>query len=125
MKKDITSREDLHLIVSAFYKDLLENKELGHFFEEFRGEQQLKTHLETLVDFWDNTLFYSGTYAKNAITPHIKIHTDKIISSVNFDTWLSLFKKAVDENFQGIHATTIKNRAVSIATVMKIKLNIV
>jgi len=125
MKKDISSREDLHLIVSAFYKDLLENQELGHFFEEFRAEQPLKTHLETLVDFWDNTLFYSGTYAKNAITPHIKIHADNIISGKHFDTWLALFSKAVDENFEGLHATTIKNRAVSIATVMKIKLNIV
>ena len=125
MKKDITSRQDLHLVVSEFYKDLLENNQLGHFFNDFRAEQPLKKHLETLVDFWDNTLFYSGTYAKNAIAPHIKIHADQSISGTDFDTWLTLFKKAVDENFQGLNATTIKNRAVSIATVMKLKLNII
>jgi len=125
MKRDISSREDLHLIVSDFYKDLLENKELNHFFTEFKDESKLKAHLEILVDFWDNTLFYSGSYSKNAIKPHIKIHFDKVISASNFESWLRLFNKAVDENFQGQNADTIKNRALSIATVMKIKLNII
>jgi hemoglobin len=124
MKRDISSRQDLHLIVSEFYKDLLENEELNRFFKEFRDETKLRAHLEILVDFWDNTLFYSGSYSKNAIKPHIKIHSDKVISASNFENWLMLFNKAVDENFQGQNADTIKARALSIATVMKIKLNI-
>ena len=124
MKKDISSRQDLHLIVSDFYKDLLENKELNRFFIEFKDASKLKAHLEILVDFWDNTLFYSGSYKKNAIKPHINIHDDKVISASNFESWLRLFNKAVDENFQGQNADTIKTRALSIATVMKIKLNI-
>jgi len=124
MKKDISNRQDLHLIVSEFYIDLLEDEELNRFFKEFRDESKLKSHLEILVDFWDNTLFYSGSYSKNAIKPHIKIHFDKTISASNFENWLRLFNKAVDENFQGQNADTIKTRALSIATVMKIKLNI-
>lgn len=122
MKPDIRSRKDLHLIVKTFYKDLLLHQELAPFFEDFKDDHKLKAHLEILVDFWDNTLFYSGTYTKNAIRPHIEMHEKKKISARHFEAWLNLFNKAVDENFEGLHATTIKNRALSIATVMRIKL---
>lgn len=125
MKKDILLRKDLHLIVSEFYKELLKNDQLNHFFEDFRDEKKLEEHLDVLVDFWDNTLFYSGTYSKNAIKPHIKIHSTHTISATDFETWLRLFQRAVDENFEGQNADTIKSRALSIATVMRIKLNIV
>ena len=125
MKSDIQSREDLLLIVSNFYIDLLASKELAHFFGAFKDETVLKHHLDTLVDFWDNTLFYSGTYNKNAIKPHIDIHETKGISSLNFDQWLSLFNKAVDNDFTGQNANTIKSRALSIATVMKLKLKVI
>ena len=124
MRTDIQSREDLLLIVSNFYVDLLQSKELMHFFEAFKDEDVLKHHLETLVDFWDNTLFYSGTYKKNAIKPHIDIHAEKGIQNNHFNQWLSLFNKAVDANFIGQNAETIKSRALSIATVMKLKLDV-
>jgi len=124
MRPDIESREDLFKIVSDFYIDLLESKDLSHFFVSFKDEKVLKHHLETLVDFWDNTLFYSGTYKKNAIKPHIDIHDEKGISGFHFDEWLSLFKKAVDSNFKGQNADTITSRALSIATVMKLKLKV-
>jgi hemoglobin len=124
MRTDIESREDLLLIVSSFYVDLLQSKELSRFFEAFKDQEVLKNHLETLVDFWDNTLFYSGTYKKNAIKPHIDIHAEKGIQSNHFNQWLSLFNKAVDTNFNGQNAETIKSRALSIATVMKLKLDV-
>ena len=122
MRSDITSREDLFIIVSDFYIDLMASKGLSHFFVSFKDEKVLKHHLDTLVDFWDNTLFYSGTYKKNAIKPHIDIHAEKGIQSFHFDEWLLLFSKAVDANYQGQNADTIKSRALSIATVMKLKL---
>ncbi len=122
MKPDITSRKDLHLIVKTFYKDLLLHQELAPFFKDFKDPHKLKAHLEILVDFWDNTLFYSGAYTKNAIRPHIEIHENNRISAIHFETWLDLFSKAVDEHFEGLQASTIKNRALSIATVMRIKL---
>ena len=124
MRRDIQSRDDLFTIVSEFYIDLLDSKELSHFFVDFKDEDVLKHHLDTLVDFWDNTLFYSGTYKKNAIKPHIDIHAEKGISGFHFDQWLSLFNKAVDTNYTGQNADTIKSRALSIATVMKLKLKV-
>ena len=124
MTKDIATREDLFIIVNDFYSDLLQSKELSHFFEAFKNEEALGHHLHTLVDFWDNTLFYSGTYKKNAMKPHLNINRTKGMSAADFDLWIKLFNKAVDKNFKGQNADTIKMRALSIATVMKLKMNI-
>lgn len=124
MSKDINSRDDLLLIVRDFYDSLFQSEELRDFFEDFKDKEALGIHLETLVDFWDNTLFYSGAYKKNAMKPHIDLHQKSPLNSVHFRQWLRLLNLAIDKNFQGVNAETMKNRALSIATVMKIKFNI-
>lgn len=123
MKKDISGREDLYKIVSDFYAYLFESDRLSHFFDSFRDDEILQEHLITLVDFWDNTLFYSGAYKKNAMKPHFKINEEKGLNPLDFEEWLLLFNRAVDDNFSGVNSDTIKNRALSIATVMKLKMN--
>lgn len=123
MKKDIENRDDLYLLVKKFYEKLLIDKSIGHFFEEFKQPEILETHLQTLVDFWDNVLFYSGGYRKNAMKPHLELHQKKPFKSEHFKCWLSSFNSAVDELFEGEMAHTIKSRALSIATVMEIKIS--
>jgi len=124
MRKDIHSRDDLMLVVRDFYSLLFQSDELKDFFEDFKDQEVLDQHLETLVDFWDNTLFYSGSYKKNAMKPHIELHEKKSIHTDHFNEWLSLLTKAIDKNFAGDNTQTMKNRALSIATVMKIKLGL-
>ena len=121
MKKDISSRKDLFLIVRDFYEKLLVNDDLKHFFEKFHNKDVLEKHLNTLVDFWDNILFYSGTYSKNAMQPHIELHKKKPFTKQHFDTWLRLFNASVDKYFNGENVHKIKSRALSVATVMRIK----
>jgi hemoglobin len=41
----------------------------------------------------------------------------------HFETWLRYFKETVDEYFEGEIAFIAKERATSIATVMKIKIS--
>lgn len=124
MNRDINSREDLLTIVRDFYESLFQSEELKHFFEDFKEEKALEHHLATLVDFWDNTLFYSGSYKKNAMKPHIMLHDQNPLKNIHFKHWLALLTKAIDKNFKGENAETMKNRALSIATVMKIKFGI-
>lgn len=121
MKNDILGRDDLYLIVNEFYKELLNHKDMKHFFEKFNDNNKLEKHLQILVDFWDNILFYSGTYKKNAMQPHINLHLTKPFEAHHFEIWLALFNKAVDNHFKGENAHTIKTRALSIATIMRIK----
>ena len=124
MKRDIQARDDLMIIVRDFYSLLFESKELKHFFIDFKDEELLDQHLETLVDFWDNTLFFSGSYKKNAMKPHIELHEKNNLDADHFKEWLNLLTRAIDRNFEGEFTQTMKNRALSIATVMKIKFDI-
>ena len=121
MIEDVQNRDDLYLIVTEFYKKLLINRELNHFFEKFQDETTLEKHLNTLVDFWDNILFYTGTYGKNAMQPHLLLHQKKPFLKIHFETWLKLFNQSVDDNFKGENASILKNRALSVATIMRIK----
>ncbi len=123
MKKDIENRDDIYLLVRKFYKELLNDDLMHHFFEDFTNPSHLEKHLQILVNFWDNILFYSGTYKKNAIQPHLELHLKKPFEIKHFQQWLFLFKNTVDELFQGENAHTTKSRAMAIATVMQIKIS--
>ena len=122
MKKDIENREDIYLLVKTFYEKLMSDDLMIHFFEDFKNPTHLEEHLQTLVDFWDNILFYSGGYRKNAMQPHLKMQQQKPFSEEHFNHWLSSFNSSVDELFEGDNSHAAKSRALSIATVMKIKI---
>lgn len=119
-KKDIETRDDLHLLMQQFYKKLLADDSISYFFTEV-ARINLEHHLPILVDFWDNILFGSDTYRKNAMQPHINLHAQSPILSHHFETWLRYFKNTVDDLFEGQRAFIAKEKATSIATVMKIK----
>lgn len=121
MKKDISSREDLLQLVSKFYEKLLADDSINYLFTDI-AKIDLAHHLPLLVDFWDSVLFQSDTYQKNAMQPHIDLHQKSPLQAQNFETWLRYFNETVDELFEGEKAFLAKERALSIATVMRIKL---
>lgn len=123
MKKDIENRADIYKLVKVFYVKLMGDELMMHFFEDFKDPEHLETHLQTLVDFWENILFYSGGYRKNAMQPHLKLQQQKPFSEEHFNHWLSSFNDSVDELFEGENSHAAKSRALSIATVMKIKIS--
>jgi hemoglobin len=121
MKNDILNREDLFLLVTGFYKKLLKDDTINYIFTDV-AKINLEHHLPVLVDFWDSILFQSDTYRKNAMQPHIDLHQKTPLEKHHFETWLRYFKETVDELFEGEKAFLAKERALSIATVMKIKI---
>ncbi|MFD1316881.1 group III truncated hemoglobin [Namhaeicola litoreus] len=121
--RDIQNRTDLKVIVELFYEKLLSDKKINHFFEKFRDPKTLAEHLDILVDFWDNIVFYSGTYQRNAMASHLMLHRGHPMKPEHFDTWLNHLSAAIDKNFQGDNCHILKTRALSIATVMRIKIN--
>ncbi|MCF6350390.1 MAG: group III truncated hemoglobin [Flavobacteriaceae bacterium] len=123
MIKEIENRVDLYLLVSEFYKKLLIDKGIKHFFDEIVKKDELEEHLQVLVDFWDNMLFYSGAYKRNAMQPHLLLHLKKPFLPRHFKIWLNHFNNAIDENFKGELAHAAKTRALSIATVMQLKIS--
>ncbi len=119
-KHDIRNREDLLLLVTRFYDKLLADPSISYLFTDV-AKIDLPHHLDVLVDFWDSILFHSDTYRKNAMQPHLDIHRQSPLLPQHFTTWLGYFKETVDELFEGEIAFLAKERATSIATVMRIK----
>jgi len=120
---DIIGRDDIYKLVKLFYEKLMRDDEMKHFFEEFTEPINLEKHLIVLVNFWDNILFYTGSYKKNAMKPHLDLQAHKPFKKRHFEVWLSHFNASVDELFIGEMAHTAKTRALSIATVMQIKIS--
>ena len=122
MKKDIANREDLLKLVTLFYNKLLSDKSISYLFTDV-AKIDLPHHLDILVDFWDSVLFQHDVYRKNAMQPHLTLHGKSPLQKHHFETWLRYFNESVDELFEGEKAFLAKERALSIATVMRIKIS--
>ena len=118
---DIQTREDLHLLMSEFYKKLLADSKINFIFNKI-AKIDLAPHLLDLVDFWEQILFDTGSYRKNVMQIHLDLNQKIKLSSAHFAIWLDYFNTTIDENFKGQTAENMKTRALSIATVMKIKM---
>ncbi|HLF45383.1 MAG TPA: group III truncated hemoglobin [Chitinophagaceae bacterium] len=121
MKNDIGNREDLLKLITCFYDKLLADNSINYLFTEV-AIIDLPHHLDVLVDFWDNILFQNDTYRKNAMQPHLILHQKSALQKHHFDIWLKYFNNTVDELFEGEKTFLAKERALSIATVMQIKI---
>lgn len=119
-RPDIQNREDLLLLMQRFYDKLLADERISYLFTDI-ARIDLSHHLPVLVDFWDNILFGSDTYRKNAMQTHMDLHARSPILPHHFEIWLRYFTETVDELFEGEKAFQAKERATSIATIMKIR----
>lgn len=120
-KHDIQVRDDIFLLMQKFYTKLLADESISYLFTDI-AKIDLEHHLPILTDFWESILFQKNTYGKNAMQPHIALHHQSPLTKAHFDTWLNYFNATVDELFEGDIAFLAKQRALSIATTMQLKL---
>lgn len=118
--KDIESRADLEIFTRTFYNRLLQDVKVSYIFTDV-AKINLEEHLPTITDFWEFSMFHTGPYQNNPMHVHMQLNDKEQLTSVHFDTWLMHFNTTVDELFVGQNAEKIKTRALSIATIMKIK----
>lgn len=119
---DIQNQDDLFLLVDAFYKKLLSDDSISYIFTDV-VKIHLEEHLPILVTFWSQAILGTGGYSKNLTQIHLDIDTREHLTPELFMIWLSHFYESVDENFQGAKSEQIKTQALSIATVMQIKIS--
>lgn len=122
MEKDIENREDLVLLMSRFYNKLLKNNTINYIFTDI-ANIDLEHHLPIIVDFWNLSLFGKGNYKNNVLKLHLDLNEKATLTANHFKTWLEAFNSTVDENFSGENSEKIKTKALSISTVMQIKLH--
>jgi hemoglobin len=120
MKKDLKTHADVQLLVNSFYEKVKADPVIGPVFTE-QFNVNWDRHLQTMYDFWENALFFTGDYAGNPIASHRRMHKKYPFRPEHFQAWLSLFTATVDEHFEGEKALLAKQRALSISTVMRIK----
>ena len=119
--KDIENQEDLYVLVDEFYKKLLADPAISYIFTEV-VQMKILEHLPILVTFWSQAILGTGGYTKNLTEIHLDIDKKEHLTPELFQIWLGHFYATVDALFQGPKAEQIKTQALSIATIMQIKI---
>ncbi|GAA4300908.1 group III truncated hemoglobin [Aestuariibaculum suncheonense] len=115
-KKDITTREDVFLLVSSFYDKIRQDAVLGPFFNNVISDWE--AHIEKLTTFWDSSLFLKTKYLGNPLEVHVKVDAanNHSITNEHFGLWLNLWFQTIDELFEGDYAENAKRRARKMGT---------
>jgi hemoglobin len=85
---------------------------------------KLEDHLPILVTFWSQAIFNTGGYFNNLTQIHLDISEKEYLTPELFAIWIAHFNASVDENFIGTNSEKIKTQALSLATIMQIKINL-
>ena len=119
--QDIQTKDDLYLLVDEFYKKLLSDSSIRYIFTDV-VKVHLEEHLPILVTFWSQAILGTGGYTKNLTQIHMDVNAKEHLTPELFTIWLHHFYTSVDENFKGDKSEKIKTQALSIATIMQIKI---
>ena len=121
MKKDISSRKDIHFIITEFYKKLTSDSEMLPFFEEIVQQNHLEKHIDVISNFWQDILLQTNTYKNNVLQKHLDFDNKVQFKKEHFTKWLQFLTTTIDKSFEGQTAQNMKDRANSIAMVMQVK----
>ena len=122
MKKDISSKADIQIIIDRFYEQVRADATIGFIFNDI-AKVDWPHHMPIMYDFWESTVFGTGTYTRNAMTPHFQLNEKVPLTGAHFEQWLFLFETTIDSLFEGANADLMKERGKGIAGLMQLKLN--
>jgi hemoglobin len=114
---DIADRADLAALLREFYGRAFHDELLGPVFVDI-AQMDLDAHLPTMCDFWETVLFQAGTYKRNALQPHQRVHALANLTPTHFARWLTLWKATVDDRHVGEKAELAKLQASRMAGAM-------
>lgn len=117
MKTDIKNKDDIKILVDAFYQKIRTDATIGYLFTEVAAVNWEK-HLPIMYDFWDNILFHTGNFDGNPMMKHRELNQKSSLTKKHFKHWTKLWKNTVDDLFEGEKAGEIKVRAVNISKAM-------
>lgn len=117
-KQDITTLDDIKLMVDSFYDKVKQNQLIGPIFIGAIRDNW-PAHLEKMYRFWQTVLLEENTYSGSPFAPH----ADMPLREEHFKAWLDLFTETVDENFSGSMANEAKSRAGKMAEMFQHKIN--
>lgn len=122
IKKDITGREDVELLVNTFYDKVKKDEVIGYIFHEIIGDDW-SHHLPIMYSFWDSVLFGKGGYTGNPVRKHVDMDKKTPLNDRHYKQWVALWEGTVDELFAGSVADDAKKKAATMMELIKFKVN--
>ncbi|MBB6002710.1 group III truncated hemoglobin [Arcicella rosea] len=114
----IKDRNDITILVNAFYSKIRKDALLGPIFNGHISEEKWAEHLIKLADFWETNLFGIAKFKGNPTQKHINVdkNLDYGIEQIHFGQWLHLWFETIDEQYEGEIAEKAKNAARKMST---------
>lgn len=118
MKNDITTIDDIQLLVNTFYDSAKKEPLIGPIFTGVIKDRWPE-HLEKMYRFWQTVLLGEHTYHGAPFPPHAKLP----IQQSHFNSWLTLWHATIDSLFEGAKANEAKWRGGRMAEMFLSKIN--
>jgi hemoglobin len=115
--RDISTIDDIKLLVNTFYQKIRENELLSPIFNGII-QDRWPEHLEKMYRFWQTVLLEEHTYFGSPFPPHAKLPVEQ----KHFDVWLALWHFTVNALFVGEKANEAKWRADKMALMFLTKI---
>ena len=116
-KNDITSLEDIKLLVDTFYSQVQKDDFIGPIFNEKIGDRWPE-HLKKMYRFWQTILLEVHSYSGSPFPPHKQLP----VAKEHFDRWMQIFVQTTDSLFAGTLADEAKLRAKNMAEMFNYKI---
>ncbi|MFM7596658.1 MAG: group III truncated hemoglobin [Flavobacteriales bacterium] len=116
MKEDIRTPEDIGQLVNDFYTEVMKSESLRSYFSTLDWDK----HLPKMKKFWRFILLDEAGYTENVTNKHLHMQLTKEL----FDEWLLLFRRTIDQHFEGPRAELAKTRASLIGFGIQSKMNL-
>jgi hemoglobin len=116
--KDIENRDDIEVLVNAFYSAVKKDALLAPVFASRIADDAWPAHLQRMYNFWSALLLGERGFEGNPMQKHFSLPIDE----GHFTRWLQVFNYAVDRLFTGPKADEAKKRSSSIAQIMQFKI---
>jgi hemoglobin len=109
VSRDITSGNDVGVLVYRFYRRAIPDPLLGPVFEGFGVDWP--RHLPRLVAYWEHVLLDRPGSATNTVGVHAGVQNAAPFGQAHIDRWVELWETTVDELYAGPVADLAKARA--------------
>ena len=118
---DISTRDDIYLLITSFYRKVQNDELLGPIFNAIIKDWD--EHYQLLTDFWQTNLFFEKTYKGDPLKKHVEVdkHMKGTMSEMHFGVWINLWYETIDLLFEGEVAQIAKNRARNMGTFIHLK----
>ena len=116
--QDITTLDDIKLMVNEFYGKIRVDELLGGIFNGVI-QDRWPEHLEKMYRFWQTVLLDVHSYQGSPFVPHAQLPVDK----EHFERWIQIFSDTVDGLFEGEKAERAKWQGARMAEMFLSKIS--